>query len=112
MISNDERRRTASWLREAVLDATSECEVLNDKLMVILEIENGCHEGHSGICGIARLAEMIDRPLCLNLAKYHDVGPVETEGFFECSNCHCVAQQNKIGLTLNYCPHCGMEVFE
>lgn len=59
-----------------------------------------------------RLADLMDRPTCRNLAKPRGMAPVETGDWFECSECHCKARQNAIGMVVRYCPHCGAEVVE
>ena len=58
------------------------------------------------------LADWIERPTCRNLAKPRGMAPVETGDWFECSECHCKARQNAIGMVVRHCPNCGAEVVE
>lgn len=57
-----------------------------------------------------RLAELIDRPICHDIASHGGMRPVGAIQWFECSECHCKAQTDKIGMALHFCPHCGAEV--
>ena len=56
------------------------------------------------------LANLIDRPTCMNLAEERGMQPVTTVEWFECSSCHTKARQDKIGHPIRYCPYCGKEV--
>lgn len=56
---------------------------------------------------VERLAELIDRPTCRNVADPYDGGR------FECSNCGEVWEvtcSNPADNNLNYCPRCGAKV--
>lgn len=56
------------------------------------------------------LADLIDRPTRRNLAEPRGMTPVSTDEWFECSECHCKARQNAVGMAIRHCPNCGAEV--
>ena len=57
-----------------------------------------------------RLADLIDRPICHDIVSHGGMQPVGATQWFECSECHCKAQTDKIGMALRFCPYCGAEV--
>ncbi len=57
-----------------------------------------------------RLADLIDRPTCHDLVSHGGMQSVGSVQWFECSECHCKVQTDKIGMALHFCPHCGAEV--
>ena len=61
---------------------------------------------------VERLADLIDPPTCHDIASHGGMQPAGTIQWFECSECHCKAQTDKIGMALHFCPHCGAEVVE
>lgn len=63
-------------------------------------------------CAVLIFAELIDRPTCRNLAKSHGMAPVGAIEWFECSECHCKARQNAVGMAIRHCPNCGSEVID
>lgn len=111
MISDTERREVARKLRE---------DAANDKLreqVFVEEIIVGCigetmHDEWGNVREVeilTRLADLIDRPTCKNIADPYD------GSFFECSKCGerweltCGSPADN---NLNFCPRCGAEVVE
>ena len=108
MISNDERRTAAARLRQFLSEPWNERSWYHDSLQNV-----GSLVGTSvGENIIARLADLIDRPTCHDIASHGGMQPAGAIQWFECSECHCKAQTDKIGMALHFCPHCGAEVVE
>lgn len=113
MIDEEECREVASRLaREAQAwrgtFPDSECADINSAAM----IQDLCvfvGLGRSALCSevFQRLADLIDRPTCKNIADPYD------GSFFECSKCGerweltCGSPADN---NLNFCPRCGAEV--
>lgn len=111
MISNEEHQEVMQRLRRNVL---RDQDVSMTAVIKALGIECDGGESWGELCEAVwdRMCDLIDRPTCRNLAKPHGMAPVGAENWFECSECHCKAQMNKIGMPLSYCPNCGAEVIE
>lgn len=108
MISNDERRTAAARLRQFLSEPWNERSWYHDSLQNV-----GSLIGTSvGENIIARLADLIDRPTCHDIASHGGMQPAGAIQWFECSECHCKAQTDKIGMALHFCPHCGAEMVE
>mgnify|MGYP004513831283 FL=1 len=110
MINNDERREVAERLRESrefisCLPKTTLEQNAFDTFELILACI-GYEQGNL----FDRLADLIDRPTCHDIASHGGMQPAGAIQWFECSECHCKAQTDKIGMTLHFCPHCGAEV--
>ena len=112
MITDKERRAVAGKLRGFEEDGSSAKAIYGgtegyDRMLVRalrLIIGKGDLFG--------KLADLIDRSTCSNLMKPRGMAPVETDDWFECSECHCKARQNAIGMVVCYCLNCGAEVIE
>lgn len=113
-VTNSERREVAARLRDMRKRMDGETPpqgVTQAASEYLLRIACCVKLGSSGNL-FNRLADLMDRPTCRNLAKPRGMAPVETGDWFECSECHCKARQNAIGMVVRYCPHCGAEVVE
>lgn len=113
MIDEEECREVAARLaREAQAwrgtFPDSECADINAAAM----IQDLCvfvGLGRSALCSevFQRLADLIDRPTCKNIADPYD------GSFFECSKCGErweLACGSPADNNLNFCPRCGAEV--
>lgn len=113
MITNEERRRVASNLRESryILKPCPHGKQVISARRVASELELA-HEGEY-LCqnGLERLADLIDRPTCRNTVKDSELCGFE----FQCSHCE-LAWSFDVGdledNDFNYCPKCGREVVE
>ena len=114
--TSDERREIAARLameaqawRETFPDYALKPVDASEVMQDILEFV-GLH-GKVLCCDIfQRLADLIDRPTCHDIASHGEMQPAGAIQWFECSECHCKAQTGKIGMALHFCPHCGAEV--
>lgn len=102
-ISDTERRAAAARLRQFLSEPWDERSRHHDSLQNVGRLV-GTSVGESIIM---RLADLIDRPTCQNLADPYD------GGFFECSKCgerwefSCGSPADN---HLGFCPRCGAEV--
>lgn len=56
------------------------------------------------------IAGLLEVPTCRNCSSSAGMRPVGADEWFECSECHCKAWQDKIGMEVRFCPNCGAEV--
>lgn len=108
MISDDERREVARRLRE--IEGRTTSELTDSELLDLLADKvrfgrYGSKNFDEGLFG--RIADLIDRPICRNIADPYD------GSFFECSKCGerweltCGSPADN---HLCFCPRCGAEV--
>lgn len=108
MISDKERREIARKLRE--IEGRTMSELTDGELLDLLADKvrfgrYGSKNFDEGLFG--RIADLIDRPTCKNIADPYD------GSFFECSKCGerweltCGSPADN---HLNFCPRCGAEV--
>lgn len=108
MISDTERREIARKLRE--IEGRTTSELTDGELLDLLADKvrfgrYGSKNFDEGLLG--RMADLIDRPTCKNIADPYD------GSFFECSKCGerweltCGSPADN---NLNFCPRCGAEV--
>ena len=118
MISDEERRRVATRLREAEL-ADPGCLTLDTWYLeaFIHSIGKAVELGYGQRLRY-RLADLIDRPTCHDDDK-QEQPPVYTDWLFKCSYCGWDGQIWKsVGpgdmslCETNYCPNCGEAVLE
>lgn len=105
MISNEERRAAAARLRQFLSMSQSEHACGYDGLQTV-----GSLVGTSvGENILARLADLIDRPTCKNLATK----PADELLCSECGEHVDIAyMENTDDYHARYCPNCGAEVVE
>lgn len=102
-ISDTERRAAAARLRQFLSEPWDERSWYHDSLQIVGSLV-GTSVGESIIM---RLADLIDRPTCKNIADPYD------GSFFECSKCgerwelSCGSPADN---HLGFCPRCGAEV--
>lgn len=109
--TSNERREVAARLRE--LADANEGHLGINRMNCVLR-DGQAILGTSGLASVAdvlrRHADLIDRPTCHDIASHGGMQPAGAIQWFECSECHCKAQTDKIGMALHFCPHCGAEV--
>ena len=117
MISNEERRKIATLLREAASakgKRSGSMEMMLSKLLGIAKQDRGVFGQKVYVAATWRdvyrkLADLIDRPTCR--LDHTDTEPA-TDGYpvrlYECSNCGRTCDE--IYGEYEYCPHCGAEV--
>lgn len=110
MISNEERRECATRLRTRREEMKHEAPPENPieaAAVYLLEISNTVKVGPDGQL-MNRLADLIDRPICLmNLTETieTDKGKVRV---WECDRCGQECEE--LNGDYEYCPHCGAKV--
>lgn len=102
-IDNNQRRKVAKEMREYDVAGFKESAIVP-----FLECLGHGYKDWRGI--LDELANLIDRPTCHDIASHGGMQPAGAIQWFECSECHCKAQTDKIGMALHFCPHCGAEV--
>lgn len=110
-ISDEYRRRVAAWMRgesEAWRDTFPSTTFDDDDGAIVFDISFALFEEAPTVSEfLARLADLIDRPTCENIADPYD------GSFFECSKCGerweltCGSPADN---NLCFCPRCGAEV--
>ena len=110
MISDEERREVALKLREDP-ERIGPGDLTDGELLDVIAADVGVRSS----CGdfdaklMDRLADLIDRPTCENIADPYD------GGLFECSKCGErweLTCGNQADNHLCFCPRCGAEVIE
>lgn len=86
-------------------------QAANDLERYVLQGEPPSVDAAAMMVAWARMG-VIDRPTCHDIASHGGMQPAGAIQWFECSECHCKAQTDKIGMALHFCPHCGAEVVE
>lgn len=111
MARDDEvRRKIAQDLRDLVgvyMDDEDENGILNQDLLCALDVDFGSSDDFADPADVYRLAYIIDRPTCRNVADPCDGGA------FECSECGEIWELdcgNPGDNHLNFCPNCGAQV--
>ena len=108
MISDTKRREIARKLREIewrTMPELTDSEILDLLIASVGFDPCGSEYLDEGLLG--RIAELVDRPTCENIADSYD------GSFFECSECGerweltCGSTADN---NLNFCPRCGAEV--
>ena len=127
MISDTERREVAARLRAIdvsdlcdqngfIIDSPDEHFILLSRIIEeTCDYRDGLHyfPSHFKAKAVTELlADLIDRPTCHDIASHGGMQPAGAIQWFECSECHCKAQTDKIGMALHFCPHCGAEASE
>lgn len=112
-ISDEERRRVASHLRELSETDSLIYELKPSDLfyssMLLMSIRAIVGKGDI----FERLAELVDRPTCRNIYAETEKGGCENG--FKCSECGNTVEDYegfRISGEFNYCPNCGAEVVE
>ena len=115
MISNEERRKIATLLREAASakgKRSGSMEMMLSKLLGIAKQDRGVFGQKVDVAATWRdvyrkLAELIDRPTCKNLATK----PADELLCSECGEHVDIAYvENADDYHARYCPNCGAEV--
>lgn len=105
---DDARRRLAQDLRDlAALRKDDPDGVFDQELLCVLGVGPGRSDDFVDPADVCRLARIVDRPTCRNVAD-----PVDGS-LFECSNCGETWELTCGGLEENhlfFCPNCGGEV--
>ena len=107
---NDVRRRLAQDLHDLAERRRDDPDgVFDQELLCVLGVCPGNSDGFADPADVLRLARIVDRPTCRNVADPDD------GGLFECSNCGETWELTCGGPDENhlfFCPRCGAEVVE
>lgn len=109
MISNEERREVANWLR-----LSGESLGFDNCFVQMLCDVEGTNLPPEDFDAAGYLADLIDRPTCRNIyAETEGMGGCENG--FKCSECGNTVEDYegyRISGEFNYCSKCGAEVIE
>lgn len=105
---NDVRRMLAQDLRDLAARRKDDTDgVFDQELLCVLGVGPGNSDDFADPADVLRLAYIVDRPTCRNVADPAD------GGLFECSNCGETWELTCGGPEENhllFCPNCGGEI--